>query len=100
MTGSFRVTPRAQEDLKEIGRYTLSQWGKKQRDRYLRNLDNRFSWLADNVHLGKQRPDIKQGYYCYLQGSHLIFYIVNKTGIDIIGIPHKAMDTIDFFTSH
>ena len=100
MSITFKITPRAQDDLKEIGRYTLSEWGKKQRDRYLRNLDKRFSWLAGNPNLGKQRPDIKQGYYCYLQGSHLIFYMLNETEIEIIGIPHKAMDIINYFTAH
>ena len=100
MSASFKITPRAQEDLKEIGRYTISQWGKKQRDSYLRNLDKRFFWLANNPYLGKQRPDIKQGYYCYLQGSHLIFYLMNETDIEIIGIPHKAMDIINYFTTH
>lgn len=100
MSASFKITPRAQEDLKEIGRYTISQWGKKQRDSYLRKLDKRFFWLANNPYLGKQRPDIKQGYYCYLQESHLIFYLMNETGIEIIGIPHKAMDIINYFTTH
>ncbi|MCK4841616.1 MAG: type II toxin-antitoxin system RelE/ParE family toxin [Methylococcales bacterium] len=97
MTRLFRITPRAQEDLKQIGRYTFSQWGEKQRNNDLRNLDKRFFWLAENPQLGKQRPDIKQGYYCYQQGSHLIFYLISKTSIDIIGIPHKAMDVLGYF---
>ena len=42
----FRITPRAREDLKQIGRYTLELWGVQQRDTYLRNLDRRFAWLA------------------------------------------------------
>jgi plasmid stabilization system protein ParE len=28
MSLSFKITPRAQDDLKEIGRYTQSQWVK------------------------------------------------------------------------
>ena len=35
MTATFRITPRAHEDLKNIGRYTVRTWGKVQRDRYL-----------------------------------------------------------------
>ena len=72
MTAIFRVTSRAEEDLINIGLYTTQQWGIKQRDKYLRELDSRFRWLADNPKLGKGRPDIEEGYYCYLQGSHLI----------------------------
>jgi toxin ParE1/3/4 len=98
MTGNYRLTPRALEDMKAIGRYTLRQWGIRQRNQYLQDLDQRFKWLAAQPQLGKHRPDIEEGYYCYLQGSHLIFYMFNDIdGIDIIGIPHKAMDMLNYF---
>ncbi len=97
MSANFRITPRAQEDLKSIGRYTLRKWGKKQRDLYLHDLDKRFQWLADQPQIGKERPDIKDGYYCFSQGSHLIFYIIHQDNIDIIGIPHKSMDILNYF---
>ena len=38
----YRVTPRAEEDLKNISRYTQEHWGKTQRNTYLKNLENRF----------------------------------------------------------
>lgn len=97
MTG-FRVTPKARDDLKNIGRYTLKIWGKQQRDIYLKNLDKRFVWLAKNPRLGKHRPDIQEGYYCFPQGTHLVFYIIHDNGIDIIGIPHQEVDILNYFT--
>ncbi len=97
MTRTFRITPRAQEELKNIGRYTLQQWGKKQRDKYLRDFDKRFSWLAQRPKTGKHRSDIEEGYYCYPQGSHLIFYTISTNHINIIGLPHKVMDTVNYF---
>lgn len=60
MTAIFRVTPRAQEDLINIGLYTIRQWGVKQRNKYLQELDGRFQWLAGNPKLGKTRPDIEE----------------------------------------
>ena len=48
MTFTIKITPRAQQDLKNIGRYTLQKWGKKKRDSYLRDLDRCFRWLAGN----------------------------------------------------
>ena len=93
----FRITPRAAEDLKNIGRYTLKIWGKKQRDSYLRDLDQRFQWLADNPRSGKHRTDVQNGYYCFPQGSHLVFYLQRQGGIDIIGLPHKNMDILNYF---
>ena len=97
MSPKFRVTPRAFQDLSNIGRYTLRSWGKKQRDLYLRNLDNRFSWLAEQPKTGKHRPDICEGFYCFPQGEHLVFYLIRDSGIDIIGIPHKDMDILNSF---
>lgn len=97
MTPSFRVTPRALEDLKNIGAYTLDVWGKTQRDKYLRAIDNRFAWLASQPRQGKYRIDIEEGYYSFPQGSHVIFYIIRNEGIDIIGIPHKNMDILNYF---
>ena len=93
----FRITPRARDDLKNIGRYTLKIWGKKQRDIYLRSLDKRFQWLAEHPKAGKHRPDIRESYHCFPQGSHLVFYILRDGGIDIIGIPHQDMDTLNYF---
>lgn len=98
MTQSFRITPRAAQDMRNIARYTLQTWGRKQRDTYLRALDRRFSWLAENPKLGKPRPEIKKGYYSYPQGSHVIFYLVRESGIDIIGVPHQRMDVINYFS--
>ncbi|MFU8763547.1 MAG: type II toxin-antitoxin system RelE/ParE family toxin [Haliea sp.] len=63
----FRVTPRAQDDLKNIGRYTERQWGKRQRNTYLKALEKRFGWLAENSQLGKQRTDVAEGYYSFPQ---------------------------------
>jgi toxin ParE1/3/4 len=95
----FRITPRARDDLKNIGRYTLKIWGKKQRDIYLRSLDKRFHWLAKHPKAGKHRPDIHEVYYCFPQSSHLVFYTLREGGIDIIGIPHQDMDTLNYFNT-
>ena len=97
MSQTIRITPRAAQDLKSIGRYTLERWGKEQRNTYLRDLDRRFSWLAERPDCGKPRPDIKDGYYSYPQGSHVIFYLIRDGGIDIIGIPHQRMDILNYF---
>jgi toxin ParE1/3/4 len=92
MTPRIRITPRALADLKNIGRYTLKTWGRTQRDAYLRAIDRRFEWLADNPARGKPRADIAEGYHSFPQGAHLIFYLIREGGIDVIGVVHQAMD--------
>ncbi|WP_205422636.1 type II toxin-antitoxin system RelE/ParE family toxin [Seongchinamella sediminis] len=41
--------------MKNIGRYTEQQWGKRQRNTCLRALEKRFGWLAEDPQLGKHR---------------------------------------------
>lgn len=82
----------------KTARYTQDTWGKKQRDMYLRAMDRRFSWLAENPALGRPRPDVRDGYHSYAQGAHVIFYLVGDGCIDIIGIPHQRMDVASYFT--
>ena len=92
-----RITPRARDDLKNIGRYTESTWGKDQRNRYLKNIEVRFQWLAENPLSGKHRADIGEGYYSFPEGRHVIFYLIGSGAIDVIGIPHKEMDIVSYF---
>jgi toxin ParE1/3/4 len=85
------------EDIRHIGHYTEQQWGKTQRTRYLKDLEQRLAWLADNPLLGKHRLDIAEGLYNFPQGRHVIFYMIRSDGIDVIGVPHKEMDVIGYF---
>ncbi|PZM13008.1 type II toxin-antitoxin system RelE/ParE family toxin [Rhizobium tubonense] len=93
----YRITPRALRDLMEIGRYTEAAWGRKKRDDYLRKLESRFAWLAEQPSLGKKRFDIQEGYFCFPEGQHLIFYLIAPGEIHIIGVPHQTMDIPGFF---
>jgi len=76
MNLSFRLTPRAYDDFKNIARYTRQLGGERQRERYLRALDDRFRWLAENPRSGKRRPD---------------------DAIDTIGVPLKHTDVPSYF---
>lgn len=82
-----------------IARYTREQC-EAQREQYLRALDDRFRWLAEHPRSGKHRPDIAEGYHCFPQGSHLIFYLIGTNAIDIIGVLHKQMDVPAYFGDH
>jgi len=54
--------------------------------------------FAEHPNLGKPRPEIRDGYYSYLPGSHVVFYLVRQGGIDIIGILHQRMDVLSYFS--
>jgi toxin ParE1/3/4 len=93
----YSLRQQAQNDLESIWLYSYQEWGTEQADIYIRSLLSRFTWLSENPQLGKQRTEIKPGYYCFPEGMHLIFYKIIRDGIDIIGIPHQNMDIVGHF---
>lgn len=97
---AFGLTPRALKDLDAIADYTLENWGAGQMETYLRALNDRFQWLADNPMLGRDRNDVGRGFRSFRQGAHLIFYIVSTDGIHIIGVPHASMDIDAYFNGN
>jgi len=91
--GSFILTRKARDDLLAIGRYTGKQWGKAQRIRYLTQLDNAFHDLVNKPDLGRACNDIREGYFKYNIGRHVIFYhSIGEDQIEIIRILHGRMD--------
>lgn len=88
----FQLTRTAREDLKAIGRYTQRNWGRRQRDAYLTQLDRRFHVLAEMPSLGRACDDIRPGYRRYAEGSHTIFYREVGGDIEIVRILHGRMD--------
>jgi toxin ParE1/3/4 len=97
VNAGYSLRQQAQDDLESIWVYSDQEWGVEQADQYIRSLLSRFTWLSENPQLGKQRAEIKPGYYCFPEGMHLIFYKITQDGIDIIGIPHQSMDLITHF---
>ena len=87
-----KLTPDALNDLREIACYTQTQWGIKQRNLYLTEMDKRFQWLLNNTKLATKRDDIKSGYFSYPQGKHVIFLRRKGANIEILAILHRHMD--------
>ncbi len=97
MTHNVNLTPCAKADLHNIWRYTVDTWSEVQADKYVRAVLDRCEWLATQPRIGKHRPDVAPDYYCFVQGQHVIFYLIRESTIDIIGIPHRQMDIVQFF---
>lgn len=96
MINSYRIRSLAQADLESIWLYTLEQWRVDLANTYLEAIIKRFDWLVENPLLGKNRHDIKEGYYCFPEGMHIIFYVLKDIQIEIIGIPHQSMDIVEY----
>jgi toxin ParE1/3/4 len=88
----FKLSRKAQADLKSIARFTEREWGRKQRNHYILQFDQCFHLLGANPQLGQACDEISAGYRYYPQGSHIIFYRQSMDGaIEIIRILHKRM---------
>ena len=97
MTPSYSIRALARADLEEIWLFTFEEWGPEQANKYLESLFSICVWLSENPYSGKNREDLKKGYYCFPEVMHLVFYTMTEYGIDIIGIPHQNMDVISHF---
>jgi toxin ParE1/3/4 len=90
---SYRKTRRADEDLKEIYRYTRRMWGRVQAELYIRGLEQRFTVLADNPLTGIARKDLQpEGLRSVVHGSHVVFYQPQPYGVLIVRVLHGRQD--------
>ena len=89
---NFQLTELAKQDLRSIGRYTQTTWGREQRNIYLAKIDAAFQLLTMEPQLGKSCDDLRAGYRKYPVGKHLIFYRQSANSLEIIRILHERMD--------
>lgn len=85
---NYKLHAAARNDLKDIGRYTLKNFGVIQRNHYL---EGRFGLLGENPALGRPCDEVKAGYRCSHYGQHVVFYIVQKDYVEILAILHSSM---------
>lgn len=89
---SFQLTKAATGDLKSIARFTQEKWGKAQRKLYLKQLDEGFKLLEREPGIGKRCDEIREGYRKFPLGSHIVFYRIHDSQLEIVRILHKRMD--------
>ena len=86
---SVIFTPLAKGDISDIWDYTLQHWGFKQAVNYTEALRDDCDVLLTAVRLS---VDIREGYYKYRSGEHVIFYKETDIAILVVRILHKSMD--------
>ena len=89
----FDLTRSALADLRSIARFTQSRWGLRQRNSYLKEVDQVFRSLAKNPLMGKACDEIREGYRKLPHGAHVIYYMQpTEDEILIVRILHATMD--------
>ena len=90
---SFDLTKAACEDLKSIAKFTQERWGVRQRNTYLKEIDQVFRVLAKNPDIGRACGEVREGYRKFPHGSHVIYYNqIDGDPVLIVRILHSTMD--------
>jgi toxin ParE1/3/4 len=88
----YTVLAEAQEDLKAIRRYTISNCGQKQANSYIAELLTAFQLLASQPSLGRDRSnDLGNAYRSYICNRHVVYYQKTQKGVAIGAILHQSM---------
>jgi len=93
----YRLRPRAIADLDEIWDYTVSTWSEAQAERYLMGLRDALALLMDQPELGRRRNDLHPGLMVAKYSKHLIFYLREGWGIDVVRVLHGSQDVGEHF---
>jgi len=94
MPGKLRaclLSPRAEADLEEIWLYTYRNWSIEQADGYHAAIVDAFDDLATGRKTGRI-VDIRDGYFKYAVGSHLVFYRLTERELIVVRVLHQRMD--------
>ena len=85
------VSVEAEEDIDLIAAYTTRTWGWRQTNHYLAMLEDGFNLLAQNPSIGRSCDSIRPGLRRFEIGKHVVFFILEPNGIQIVRILHQHM---------
>ena len=88
----YYLSPQAERSLVQISDYTHQNFGERQRKKYLSMLRQHMRSAAANPSHGRERPEIKLGYYSVQAEKHHIYYRVGNVHIEIIDVLHQSME--------
>ena len=92
MSRSLILSPQAQRDIEEIADYTIAMWGVTRAKTYVGEIQVALKTLAKSPNIGRDCNFIRKGYRKYPVGSHMLFYRLIESGIDVIRILDQRMD--------
>jgi len=89
---SYRLTRKADGDIKHIYYYTLTNFGHLQAEKYMEELFNCLTTLANNPFLARDYNIVKRGVRRFEHGSHSIYFRTSDSAVMILRILHQRMD--------
>ncbi len=86
---NVRLTSRAKNDLRDIYRYSVENFGQTQAEKYLGGLEHMFDLLIDNPHLGKSMDEESRR---YVYKGHYVIYTIEVDTVVIHSIRNTKME--------
>ena len=82
----------AEQDLLEIWLYSFQNWGARQADSYLDELSEAMALLAEQPLICRERREFVPPVRIHHHAHHLIVYLAEVDGINLIRVLHESMD--------
>ena len=87
----YRLTPRAEEDLREIWR-TIAVESERAADKLLLRMLERLALAASQPQMGVARPELSASARILVEGRYVIIYEPTHDGVVAIAIVHGMRD--------
>jgi toxin ParE1/3/4 len=97
MTGIFRLTEPAIQDIEQIADYIARQSEYAQAERFLAKLDAKFAKIIQFPMIGRQRNEVLPGLRSTPIDQYLILYIPVRQDIDILRVVSGYRDLAALF---
>ncbi len=90
---SYELTPAAASDIRDIGRHTLTRWGRRQQQRYARQLESCCQAIGDGTTVSRTFSDNYPSVHVMRCRHHYVFFLTPAGGKPvIIAFLHERMD--------
>ncbi|MBN9231767.1 MAG: type II toxin-antitoxin system RelE/ParE family toxin [Legionella sp.] len=89
---TYRLYPKALEDLESIYLYSTREFGIKKTEDYILAINSSFQHLADDPFISRKCDYIRPYLRAFNVGSHIIFFKTTDYGIAVIRVLHQSMD--------
>ncbi len=91
---NYQLSASAEEDIREIYRYSVSRFGERKAEAYLIGLEESQELIAGNVNISHCVDDIRAGYRRYLYRQHAIYLQEQGTNILVVRVLHQQMRVV------
>lgn len=89
---AVELTQRALNDLREIERYSVQEWGRKTADKYLEDLATVLDRIQQNPGILRLEPDFAPGLYFYRVRKHVLACDYRNQRVIVLAVIHTSMD--------